>query len=88
MEAKQIVGWNLRRIRVERGLSIEELAGRAEIDASSVARMERGTINSSIGAVERLSRALDVALVEFFVAPPRGAKLTKGLRAGRRSSKD
>jgi transcriptional regulator with XRE-family HTH domain len=87
MEAQRIVGWNLRRIRVERGLSIEELAGQAEVDASYVARMERGTVNPSVGVVERLGRALGVALVEFFIAPPRGATLPKGLRAGRRPSK-
>jgi transcriptional regulator with XRE-family HTH domain len=87
MQAQRIVGWNLRRIRVGRGLSIEELAGQAEVDASYVARVERGSVNPSVGIVERLSRALGVALVEFFMDPPRGAVLPKGLRAGRRPSK-
>ena len=45
MEAKKLVGWNLRRLRVAKGFTIEELAARADADASFVARLERGQVN-------------------------------------------
>jgi transcriptional regulator with XRE-family HTH domain len=87
MEARKIVGWNVRRIRVERGLTMEELGGDAEVDSSMVARIERGTVNSSIDLLERLARVLKVRIVELFVEPLPGAPQPKPLKSGRRPSK-
>jgi len=87
MEARRIVGWNLRRIRVERGLTIEDLAGNAEVDASFVARVERASANSSVDLLDRLARALKVRLVELFIEPAPGAPQPKPLRAGRRPTR-
>lgn len=80
-----MVGWNLRRLRVERGLSLEALAGDAEVDSSYVARIERTTVNASIDILERLARALRVPIRDFLVEPPPGAPEPKPLRAGRRA---
>ena len=87
MEARQIVGWNLRRVRAAKGLTIEELGYQAEVDASSVARIERGTANPSIGVIEKLARALGVPLVEFLVEPNPGDAPPKPLPAGRKRSR-
>ena len=38
MDAREIVGWNLRRLRVEQGLSQERLALAASIDRAYVGR--------------------------------------------------
>jgi transcriptional regulator with XRE-family HTH domain len=84
MEAKKLVGWNLRRLRVAKSLTIEELAGRAGIDSSFVGRLECGTVNASIVLIERIGRELGVKLVEFFVEPAPGAKAPWPLRTGRR----
>lgn len=86
MEARKIVAWNVRRIRVERGLTIEDLAGDAEIDASYLARIERGSVNSSVDKLSALTRALKVRLVELFVEPLPGAPAPKPLKAGRRKA--
>lgn len=87
MEARRIVGWNVRRIRVAKAVTIEELADRAGVDASTIARIERGTINTSIGAVEKIARALDVKFAELAIEPPKGTKAPRPLPAGRRPSK-
>lgn len=86
MNARRIVGWNVRRIRVERGVTIEELAGEAEVDDSMLARIERGTVNSSIDLLERVASVLKVRLVELFVEPCQ-APAPKPLRSGRRPAK-
>jgi transcriptional regulator with XRE-family HTH domain len=85
MRARRIVGWNLRRIRVERGLSLEELAGDSEVDSSTVARIERSTVNASIDILERLAKALRVSVGALLVEPQPGATAPKPLRAGRRA---
>ena len=87
MEARRIVGWNVRRIRVIRGITIEDLAGRADLDASYVARIERATVNPSIGVIEKLGRALGVPLTDLVQVPPRSAHPPKPLRSGRRRAK-
>ncbi len=84
MEARKLVGWNLRRLRVAKGLTIEELAGRADADASFVARLERGQANVGIVMLDRLARQLGSKLSEFLVEPEPGAKPPKPLRAGRK----
>lgn len=84
MEARRIIGWNTRRLRVEQGLTIEELAHRAGIATASLGRIERASINTSLDTVEMLARALRVKLVDLAVEPPRTAKAPKPLQAGRR----
>jgi transcriptional regulator with XRE-family HTH domain len=87
MKARKFVGWNLRRLRAERGFSIESLAGDAEVDPSHVARIERGTVNPSVDVLERLAHVLRVKLHEFFIEPEPGASPPKPLRSGRRPRK-
>ncbi len=85
MEAKKLVGWNLRRLRVAKRFTIEELAGRADADPSFVARLERGEVNVGIVMLERLAKQLAGKLSDFTVEPEAGAKPPKPLRAGRKS---
>lgn len=61
MDLVQLLGQNVRRLRVERGLSQEELAFRAGMKRSYLSDMERGTRNPSVRALGRISEALDVA---------------------------
>lgn len=84
MEARRIVGWNVRRIRVAKEVTIEELADRAGVDASTIARIERGTINTSIGAVEKIANALGVKFFELAIELPKGAKPPQPLPPGRK----
>jgi transcriptional regulator with XRE-family HTH domain len=84
MDARRIVGWNIRRLRVAKLLTIEELAGLASVDESFVARLERGQVNVGLDILERLAAVLGVEMVELVVKPPPGSKPPKPLRAGRK----
>lgn len=87
MEARKIIGWNTRRVRVQQGLSIEELADRADLSVATVGRIERGAVNTSTDTMDRLARALRIRLVELAMEPPRGTRPPKPLRAGRRAAR-
>lgn len=61
MDLVQLLGQNVRRLRVERGLSQEELAFRAGMKRSYLSDMERGTRNPSVRALGRVAEALEIA---------------------------
>lgn len=85
MDARSIVGWNLRRLRVARGLSQERLALAAGIDRAYVGRVERGSENVTITTLEAIAVALAVPVAALLVAPEPGAERPQPLRAGRRA---
>lgn len=60
MDLVQLLGQNVRRLRVERGLSQEELAFRAGMKRSYLSDMERGTRNPSVRALGRVAEALEI----------------------------
>jgi transcriptional regulator with XRE-family HTH domain len=78
-----LVARNLRRLRVERGLS-QVLAGDAGIDRTYVSRLERGLENPTVAMLKHLADALGAEIVEFFVVPAPGDPLPEPLRGGRR----
>lgn len=53
-------GDNLRNIRLEKGISQEELADRADLTLSQVGRVERGVTNTSVSMVYVFAKALDI----------------------------
>jgi len=84
MRGRQLVAWNLRRIRVSQGLSQDRLAADAGIDRSYVGGLERERGNPTVDLLDRLCEALDVPIGELFRAPRPGAKRPSPLKAGRR----
>ncbi|MCJ2017113.1 helix-turn-helix domain-containing protein [Methylobacterium sp. E-065] len=88
MEARAIIGWNLRRLRVAQGLSQERLALASSIDRAYVGRVERGSENVTVSTLEALAQALSVPVADLFVAPVPGAARPAPLRAGRRPKRD
>jgi transcriptional regulator with XRE-family HTH domain len=62
---EKVVGLNIRRLRLERGLSQEEVAHRVGIDTSYFGQIERGRRNPTIGVLGRVAEALDVQLVRL-----------------------
>jgi transcriptional regulator with XRE-family HTH domain len=85
MKGRKRVAWNLRKLRVERGLSQEALAADAEVDRSYVGRLERAVENPTVDLLDRLAGALRADLSDFF-RQPRGESFPKPLRGGRRKS--
>ncbi len=85
MDARTRVAWNLRRIRVERGLSQENLAVDADVDRSYISGMERQEFNPTVDLLDRLAVALDVDVSRLLDAPAVGTDAPKPLKSGRRS---
>jgi len=86
MDVRQLVAWNLRRLRVAHNISQDELALRADVERAYVGHLERATKNPTIGTLERLTNALKAPISELFVEPTRGEKQPLPLRAGRRKT--
>jgi transcriptional regulator with XRE-family HTH domain len=87
MDARELVTWNLRRLRVERGLAQEALAIDAGIDRTYVSRLERGLENPTVAVLERLAAALSVQITELFVVPEPDAPAPQLLQSGRRAGR-
>ena len=60
-------GKHLRQIRKDKGLSMEALSYKAEIEYRQLGRIERGEINTSIITSLRLAEALQVELSKLFL---------------------
>jgi transcriptional regulator with XRE-family HTH domain len=87
MNGPALVAWNLRRIRVKRGLSQEQLAFDACVDRSYVGGLERREENPTVDVLDRLATTLSVHISEFFVEPTKGSPPPKPLRSGRRPAR-
>lgn len=86
MDGRARVAWQVRRLRVERGLSQEALAVDAGVDRGYVSGIEQGAHNPTIDILERLASALGVDVGELLVRPASDAERPRPLRAGRRKS--
>ncbi len=86
MNARERVAWNIRRLRVERGISQEALAVDAEIDRTYVSRLERNMENPTVAVLERLADALEVEITELFIVAKPGSRRPQPLPSGRKRS--
>ena len=66
MDIKKKFGKNLKRFRLEKGISQESLALSADLDWTYIPSIEKGERNVSITVVEKLANALNVSISEFF----------------------
>lgn len=79
------LGVRLRDLRVERGLTLAELALRSALSVGMISHIERGKTSPSLKTLERLRLALDVPLGIFFEpAADRASDAAWVLRAARR----
>jgi transcriptional regulator with XRE-family HTH domain len=65
LDWRRIVGSNVKRLRLGRGLTQEEVAFSAEIDLTYLGGIERGRRNPSLLVMVRIAKALSVDLVEL-----------------------
>ena len=84
MRGRDLVGANLRRLRVERHISQERLAFDAGVDRSYVGGMERGEENPSVDVLDELAGTLAVPMAELFAPLPEDGNVNVGLRRGRK----
>lgn len=85
MKANALVARNIRRLRVQAGLSQEILAVDAKIDRSYVSRLERGIENPTVGLLEKIAKAVDSDIAEFFAQPGKGEQPIAPLPGGRKA---
>jgi len=60
-------GDNLRKLRVAKGFTQEQLANELAIEISQISRIERGIINTSVTTLYEISKALDIDVSELFM---------------------
>lgn len=82
MDVRKTIGWNMRALRVAKGLSQERLALETGIDRSYVGRVERGSENVTVATLEAVATVLEVHVSQLFAEVPDGAPLPDALPAG------
>jgi transcriptional regulator with XRE-family HTH domain len=83
MNGRDLIAWNMRRLRVAKDISQERLANESGVDRTYVSRMERKLENPSIGIMDKIADSLGVHVSEL-LAEPDSSEAPKPLRAGRR----
>ncbi len=62
----KLLGRNLRRIRNDKGFTMENLANEADIEYRQLGRIERGEINTSVISLLRLAEVLKIDIKTLF----------------------
>ncbi len=70
MSGRTLLAWNLRTLRIARGLSQERLAYDAGVDRAWVGGVERGVGNTSIDVLDKLAAVLGVPIGALFAELP------------------
>lgn len=86
MNSRQSLAHNLRRLRVEQGLSQEALAFAAEVDRTYVSGIERGLRNPTLDILDSFAAALGVS-ADLLIKKPLKTSLKLQLKSGRKSLK-
>nr|WP_280938466.1 helix-turn-helix transcriptional regulator [Sinorhizobium sp. A49] len=79
-----LVALNLRRLRVERQISQDDLALAMGLERSHAGHLERGTKNPTVVSLEKLALVMNCELAEFFEKSPSGTTVIEPLKSGRR----
>ena len=62
MEIKRKFGKQVKKLRLEKGLSQEALAYQADLDRTYIPSIEKGERNVSITVIEKIAKALNVKI--------------------------
>lgn len=66
---REVLAQNVRRVRLEQGISQEELAFRCELDRTYISAVERSIWNISLGNIEKIAMALKVEPWQLLLPP-------------------
>jgi transcriptional regulator with XRE-family HTH domain len=86
MTPRELLAWNVKKLRVERGLSQERLAFEAGLERVSISQVERMRINLGVDSLGKIASALGCKVSELLVEPNAGDEVPINLRRGRRKS--
>ena len=78
--AQRLVGRNMRRIRLERRMTQEQVAERSDTTPVWISGCERGVRNMSVGSLSMIAFALEVPMTTLldtteYPEPPRGERV-------------
>ena len=77
MDLKQHIGLQVRLARKRRGLTQEQLAGHIDKAVETISNIERGHAYTGLETLEKLGRALEVAVGDFFEGIEKARTVTK-----------
>ncbi len=60
------LGERIRSIRTRKGFTQKQMADKSKLNINTLSMVEKGKTSPSIGTLQRLARALDVPIAEFF----------------------
>ena len=66
MDIKEKIGKRLRKLRTAIGLSQEKFSFECELDRTYIASIEQGRRNVSIVNIEKIAKALNISVSDFF----------------------
>ena len=66
MDIRTKIGKRLKELRNEKGLSQEKFSFICELDRTYIARIGQGKRNVSIANIEKIAKALDMSVYQFF----------------------
>lgn len=87
MKPRGRVARNVRRLRVDAGLSQEALAADAGLVTAHISRIERAVSNPTLDVLTRIARALRADIALLFVDAAAGVPPVQNLRRGRKRKK-
>lgn len=64
----QAIGAHIRRLRLERQVSVRSFAAQTGFSPSFISQLENGQVSPSLGSMQKIAEALEVTLGEFFAA--------------------
>lgn len=68
-DLRAILAWNVRRLRVQRKMSQEQLAFESELDRTYISAIERKVWNASLSSIEKIAIALQVPAWKLLHTP-------------------
>lgn len=86
MLVRDLLAWNVKKMRVLRGMSQEQLSHEAGLERVAVSQIERKKINAGIDSIGQLADALAIPVADLFVQPQPGEKPPRNLKRGRPSA--
>ena len=74
------IGRTIRKIRLDKGISVKDITWKTNLSASLISQVERGLITPSIPTLVKISNAVGVPLVSFFLGVHGNPVIKKGDR--------
>lgn len=65
-EINQAIGYKIRGLRMQKELTLKQLAGRSNLSVSLISQIERAESSASLSSLYKIATALNVRMADFF----------------------